>query len=336
MLRYDSQSQILTFRYDFFNDFFKNISIANYLKQWCSFYDNNSKNQPFETSKEMERCIVQNVVYHNKDILGVIVRRLELFEVKPEGLQLILLDKLQTDTNLEEYQKILYSNMLILLLEIISPKDVIERTNIIKELFEENGVIKNINLINIHSVGQNKLVFDFKGCRFENCHFENYEHFASNQFDPDTFFKDTAFIAPLWKEGIQTKLSWKNIDKKSCNTQGLVNMLNHRAANELENNQELRKKLKTIIKFFWSRGCFQPKSEDEVRRHLGGFDRLFKVLLDKKILKTEKKSDKHKRENTYWFLNNEYSDLRKIMEENDTCRDFEHIVSLCDKESFSL
>lgn len=164
----------------------------------------------------MERCIVQNVVYHNKDILGVIVRRLELFEVKPEGLQLILLDKLQTDTNLEEYQKILYSNMLILLLEIISPKDVIERTNIIKELFEENGVIKNINLINIHSVGQNKLVFDFKGCRFENCHFENYEHFASNQFDPDTFFKDTAFIAPLWKEGIQTKLSWKNIDKKAA------------------------------------------------------------------------------------------------------------------------
>ncbi|WP_230197880.1 hypothetical protein [Helicobacter cinaedi] len=43
LLRYDSQSQILTFRYDFFNDFFKNISIANYLKQWCSFYDNNSK-----------------------------------------------------------------------------------------------------------------------------------------------------------------------------------------------------------------------------------------------------------------------------------------------------
>jgi hypothetical protein len=176
-------------------------------------------------------------------------------------------------------------------------------------------------------------LFDFRGLQFENCVFENYEYFTSCKFDSKTYFSATKFLAPLHVQGITSQISEENIDKSSCDIVGIIDVINE--VKQLYRNEDSRLKqdLKRIIKFFWQGSSFKQKLASEVNKKLRVYSNMIDSLIKEKVIQTTTVTTKQKRADKAYFINPKYSNLRKIMEENETCLEFEEIVNLLQKRT---
>lgn len=327
LLEFDNNAKLLKFRYDFFNEYFKNIKLAMFLRE-----------DDFEKiNEDIIGILIQHVSYDGS-LMKDLIKRLQ--NIDYEDLKVLVLELLQEKIykmdNLDESsRKRLSSSLFTLLLVLDSSSDKAGRTELLKEIFEdekEKNKIKNLCIINLHTSGSSKPLFDFSNLKFTQCHFENYEYFSGCECNDNTFFTDSVFIAPLHIDGINPTVTLQNIDTTTCNTEGIMEVLQKSENKQKYENLDIRIDLKQIIKFFWSSSTFRQKTEAEARRKLRTHTRLLDILLKEKIIQQSHVQTRQKRRDTVYKIDPKYSNLRKIMEENNTCSEFEEIVGIVKKK----
>lgn len=319
------RSKLLKFRYDFFNEFFKNLKIVSFLQE----------NDFTKINKGIIEILIQHISYDGS-LSKALKMRLEN-KINIEDLKFSILEFLSNKSNdidLHETEigKRLNSSLFILLLVIDSANDIETRTMLLKEIYEQdNNLISNLSIINLHTTSANRPVFDFSDIKFHNCHFENYEYFTECKFNNNTFFDNTTFLAPLHRDGINSQLNWDNIEARSCKTEGIVDVLNYKKEQAEQADDYLRTGLKKILKFFWTGSAFKQKTEEELAKRLRDYHRLFEQLVKEKVFMKKSVTTKKKRSEACYVLHDDYSDLRKIMEENESCIEFEKIIKILHK-----
>lgn len=319
----ENKNDKLLFRYDFFNEYFKNIKIAIFFQE----------NDFSKINKELVEIINQHISYDGslaKNLVERISRKIDLENLKFSILQFIDEQLFNLKDFSDEIKKRLNSSLFILLLKLENKNNTEQRTELLKEIYSQTdkNLIKNLCIINLHTTSLNKPLFDFKDFKFENCHFENYDFFTECKFNEKTFFTNTIFMSPLHRDNISTELTWDNIEKSSCNTEGIIEVLDNQKEKSEKKYDSLRKDLKQIFKFFWSSSAFKQKTEEEMYKKLRSNNQLLEILIGKGIILKKQVTTKQKRNDVAYSINSKYSNLRKIMEENDTCFEFEDIVRM--------
>lgn len=319
LLFFDKNTDILKFRYDFFNDYFKNIYLALFLISLN--FD--------KINITIIEILIQHITYDNSFVKLLIFRLNVIGQDKlKEAIWAFLAGDLGKIDYIDSNKKRqLASSLFTLQLAMNKSFSVEQRTDLLKELFETKANhIENLSLINLHTNGRNKPIFDFSGLKFSNCFFENYEYFCECRFDENTYFSDTEFIAPLFRDGIKPKINFKNIDTSTCVTQGIIEILKKEEISQKTKDSKTRCDLLKIIKFFWSNSCFRQKLASDANKRLRMCSNVLNILLNEKIILKTTVTTSQKRADPAYFINPIYSDLRKVMEENKTCSDFERIM----------
>ena len=323
LLNYSIENQKLKFRYDFFNEYFKNIKLSQFIKH----------NDLNKISENMIDVLIQHVSYDGS-LMKDLFKRLEKldFEELKTNILIYIKDELKNKRDLNDNIKNRINSSLFILLMVLGKcinKD--SKTELMKEIYEEErGKIENLCLINLHSTNS-KITFDFSSLYFENCHFENYEHFSECNFNEKTFFSKCIFIAPLYKKSIHIKFSKKNFDQSEqgqCQLDGLFEILEESENDQSDQEEVLRNELKRIFRLFWQGSTFKQKLKNEIRKKMKNNNQLIDLLVEKIIITEVKVVTSQKRHDKAYKINNKYSNLRKIMEENNTCSEFEEVVTI--------
>jgi hypothetical protein len=322
LLNYSIEKQKLKFRYDFFNEYFKNIKLAQFIKH----------NNLNDISKDMIDILIQHISYDGS-LMKDLLKRLEKldFEDLKSNIFTYVKDELKNRKDLDNNIKNrINSSLFILLMALGKCNNKNLRTELMKEIYEEKGIIENLCLINLHSTNS-KITFDFNDLHFENCHFENYENFSECNFNEKTFFSKCTFIAPLYKKNIHIKFSKKNFDQSEhgqCQLDGLFEILEESENDQSNQEGSLRNDLKRVFRLFWQGSTFKQKLKNEIRKKMKNNNKLIDLLVEKDILIEVNVVTSQKRHDKAYKINKKYSNLRKIMEENNTCSEFEEIITI--------
>jgi hypothetical protein len=308
----------LKFRYDFFNEYFKNIKIVELLKS----------NNFTDMSNNLIETIIQHISIDGSlalDIKKRLSNKIDIGNFKFAVLTFIAeeINNLQIKNEIKEK---LSSSLFTLIMLICNPKDINERTELLKDIFEiTENQINNLNLINLHSIN-NKITFNFNDLKFKNCKFENFESFSECKFNNNTYFDNCQFYPLLHKENSSSTIKWDNINTQNCEVEGIVDILNKNKNQQNQKDSDLRKSLKEIFKCFWSGSSFKIKREEDLNKKISKYNQLVKLLEKESIIIMDQKTTKEKRNDKVMYINNNYSNLRKIMEENNTCTVFESLI----------
>lgn len=307
----------LSFRYDFFATYFKCLHLYSFFA-----------NQNFDTIDETIFSLLIRQVSFGNEFTSMLKNRFN--PNFSEDLKLIImllidggyqLNKLKDDRKL----MLLSSSLFILLLDICNNLDKSERTNLLQEMYEKNGYIENLSIIDLHSDSKN-ITFDFRGLKFNNCLFDNYDRFSECVFDDHTIFKNTIFKPKLSHKGLTTNISNNNIDFSTCNTVGLDDLLQMKTALKDVKQDENRRSVKRIISYFWNNGYFTDKLEREAKNRFKNIYQIFERLMSIGVILSKKQATSQKRQDTLYYISDDYLDLRKIFEENMSCYEFELIL----------
>lgn len=321
LLIFDKGRETLEFRFDFFNEYFKVIGLSVFFME-----GDLAKN----ISTDIVDTITQYVSYENSFTKALQKRLRNIDSDFYMSIWDFLTGKIDDVIEDLDRKKQLNSSLFILLILLKNASDIEARTALLKEVYEhKNGIIRNLCIINLHPIkGRGKITFDFRELRFEKCFFENYEHFSACRFDDKTYFVETKFVAPLHTQGVKSQIISANIDKSSCDIAGIIDVIDEVERVYESKDLTLRQDLKQVIKFFWQGSSFRQKLASEANKKLRAYSNIMEILIKQKVIQVTTVTTKQKRADKAYFIDPSYSNLRKIMEENDTCLEFEKIVNL--------
>jgi hypothetical protein len=168
----------------------------------------------------------------------------------------------------------------------------------------------------------------FKGLKFNNCHFENFENFFECDFDEDTYFRNSTFLPKLRKNSqISSSLTQNNIDNSTCRYDGLQGYFDEIKEKGVKERDLNDKFLRDVIRFFLKGIGFKiiPKQNvnNRFKNNYALLDKLLSIsfLKEKKITTTRERKEPH-------YISEEFDGVRKIMEENQTCVEFERVKKM--------
>ncbi|MEV3815885.1 hypothetical protein RI537_07105 [Aeromonas salmonicida] len=317
----------LRFRYDFFSDHFKCMHLIEFMKK-----------DEWETiPNEIEDILIHNLNYDN-EFKRELDKRIEFFNVNCEKFielsWMYIYQKNSSDEHMDISLRRVLSSLFLLSLSIKKTKDIQERTDFIRWFFEKDSHnsdqknLSNINIINIHVNGNIKPTFDFSDFKISNSHFENYDLFGDCTFSDDTYFKNSTFRGNLVKHGVNPSFTRKNFDNLSCDIKDIIPTLD-KIDDALESNErDIRKNVKRCLKIFWGNGAFKQRLASEVTKKMNKSPSILASLISKKIILTTKITSSQKNNDLAYYINQKYSNLRKVMEENDSCLEFEEVMRL--------
>lgn len=321
LLVFESQSNTLQFRYDFFNEYFKVIALARFIN------DLNVNN----IDDDIINIINEYLSYDGSFVSSVKERlSIETISSLTEFVWEFINSKLNelNSCSISDIRKV-SSALFIFLLSINEIKDKESNTNLLKIIHGDGDTkISNFNLIDLHSSGQHKPIFNFNDLELDNCFFENYEYFSACSFNSQSYFKNSSFKKPLHRLGLKTSLTPDNFQNDSCDTSGLASIFDEIGTKEDNNQLDIRNNLKKILKLFWNNSSFREKLDLDIHRKTKHQAVFFNSLLRSDIVQSKYVKSKNKKPDTKYFINPKYSNLRKVMEENDSCLEFEQIIEL--------
>ena len=321
LLMFDNNARTLRFRYDFFNAHFKNIGLALFL--------NNPDSEKIDL--DMLNIIVNLISYDNVFMKNLKKRFDPKKYCELKDFIFLFLNEREKFSRLceingfnEDDQKKISSSLFVTLLALLTSDGVKERTSLLKDLYQKHeGVIEDLAIINLHST--KKLVFDFKGLRFKNCTFENYEYFSACIFDAKTFFEYSKFTSSLHREKIKSTMNKNNFSEATCDLSGIIDVISTNSTSIDGKALILREHLKKIFRYFWQNSAFKQRCVSKVTDEFKDIPQILHLLLEFGVIKEDIATSHKPHEKTY-SVSTEYSNLRKIMEENKTCSEFEKVV----------
>ncbi len=307
---------LLSFRYDFFITHFKCIALYNFLK--------NKEISSMDSS--ISELFIQYIDFDNEFTKNLKFRLGNGFSEKMKE-DFYFLTNGEYKLNAVDVEKIIEvkSSLFTLVLSFFNNLDRESRTEMLKEIYLNDDYIENLNIINLHSKNKN-LIFDFSDLKFNNCIFENYENFSECIFNENTIFKNTVFKPNLARKDVITNICRKNIDFSTCKTIGVDELLEHKEALNEQASNEVRKNLKRILSYFWHGGYFTNKLASEANNRFKNINNTFQSLIDLNVIRVIRITTSQKRQDLAYRISDDYINLRKIFEENETCVEFEVLV----------
>lgn len=314
---------ILSFRYDFFEEYFKELSL-------CLFFEKNEVKLSNLNSDLIN--ILKDYINYDNDFVEELKIRINNPDKLKDDLYLLLADLI--DLNPNNYSDIILSNrkslissfFILLLMNNEYSKEV--RTTLLKEIFMKGECIDNLSLINLHSINK-KINFDFRGLKFNNCHFENFENFFECDFDETTYFRNSFFLPKLRKNSqISSSLVASNIDNSTCRYDGLQGYFDEMKAKGVKERDLNDKFVRDITRFFWKGIGFKVIPKQTVHNKFKNNHVLLEKLVSIYFLKEKKITTTRERKEPHYYISDEFDGIRKIMEENDTCIEFERVKKM--------
>lgn len=314
---------ILSFRYDFFEEYFKELSL-------CVFFEQDDVKLSNLNSYLID--ILKDYVNYDNDFVEDLKIRINDTEKLKSDLYLLLADLTELDPN--KYSDIININkkhitssfFILLLLNNEYSKEA--RTALLKDIFMTGKCIENFSLINLHTINK-KINFDFKGLKFNNCHFENFENFFECDFDEDTYFRNSTFLPKLRKNSqISSSLTQNNIDNSTCRYDGLQGYFDEIKEKGVKERDLNDKFLRDVIRFFWKGIGFKIIPKQNVNNRFKNNYALLDKLLSISFLKEKKITTTRERKEPHYYISEEFDGVRKIMEENQTCVEFERVKKM--------
>ncbi|WP_235688447.1 NACHT domain-containing protein [Campylobacter coli] len=186
-----------------------------------------------------------------------------------------------------------------LFLLLISKGDRTDRTKLLEELYEKNGVITNLCIVNF--IDQNpKLTFNFGGKKIINCIFENYEYFLNCTFDENSCFESTSFKNVVYKATNKDFL--KCVFKNGCDMDNEI-----KSHLSLNNHKEItiRDKLYNFLSHFYTGIGSTKKSKDFISNLKQ--DEILNFLIDENILKEDEKD--------YYSISESYHNIIEMFDD---------------------
>ena len=254
LLKFNKETKVINFAYDFFTDVFKSIYIAYNL----------SNNNLIEEVKVEFLKFISEFKFSSQIVIDIKKRITSWSKIHKTNLS-IFIDIIDENQDMEFSEKIiLFSGLFNLAYELNKKDESIPvpnkktNTELLESLGIKNGsVVRNLCLIDVVS---EKVLFDFSDVvLFDNCVFNNYISFwdISNEWPDAVLFKNCRFNN-LGKRNTTKEILWKidnNYRNFDLNTQ--KNM-----------DEEFREQIKNI-------GQRKEELMDEIEKHVMQFIRFF-------------------------------------------------------------
>ncbi|MDD9194829.1 NACHT domain-containing protein [Aliivibrio sp. S3MY1] len=312
LMRSNQDSTLAWFRYDFFNDHFKCLSILKSIRD-----------DHLENIDEHIQDIFTSDVQYGGFIEKELFNRLKSEDINSSDIKdniWIFIESLKSD-EMEIQNKKLVSSLFLFLLTLLELKDINERTILMMDLFGvSDNKINNLCLFNVHSSSAKKPTFNFTGLTVDKSHFENYDCLSHCKFDEKTFFNNSQFLGKLVSGNID--LSLDNFETSNCNMTGILKHL----SNKNSDSFDLKSKILKCISLFWFNSEFKVMTKEDIERKMKKDSQTLVKLVSLNVIKKTRFTDKKKRNQNSYEISKEFSNLRKVMEENNSCLELENII----------
>ncbi|OQK17262.1 hypothetical protein AU255_05055 [Methyloprofundus sedimenti] len=315
----------LSFRYDFFNFYFKTVYVAHYLRmQDISYLD------------QITIEIIGSYIKYGNGFTEILCDRADfnddliLFCIETiEELQ----NRCHAERNESNYSyQCAISSVFVFLLcaqqaSDTNHSDVESRTKLMDKIFENTQEVRGLCLINIFGDNKNKLTFDFRKKVLVDCFFEQFEYFWDCPIDLETKFIDSTFKALEPRKGL-TPTFYEGTFSKCCNTVGISDILNKRTVEIDGEAERVKDSLIKFFRLFYKRGNFYPKKQEQVRSKVFTA-KLLPLLLKHKVVKDY--IDPHKPTFKQYVITSEYFPVIKYLEQKSACIELERLVEILTK-----
>lgn len=317
----------ITFRYDFFNDYFRSLAIVNFLRS----------NDYHHITEEVYGAMEDIIRYKGTLVMDMLNRLILLMNGEKELIEDISLklndfnEFQNTNVILQRFNNENFNSMVFTLL-LSSPvyNNEHSRTELMCNIYGNGNEISNLSIIDLYS-DSHKVTFDFSDKLFRNCYFDGYADFTKCKFNSKTYFSDSSFKSVLGSgdnlhnSGI---INISNFDVDSCEMGALFQIFDNINQRTTEAHANLKRNILQIIQYFWKYSEFRKVKREALFKDFPKHTTLIEQLIKLNVLKLIKATTHQKRNDSYYIITGEYTNLRKVMEENSTCFELDKIVKL--------
>lgn len=308
------QNNTMTFRYDFFREFFINLYISKF------FTIRNST----VLEDDFKEIMIEYIKYDNS-FTEYISRRIK-FDDEFQLFAISILEDLIAEIKEKESieTRRLISSILILLLvslrESNQKNDIVAKTELLVNIFGQN--LEFLTLINLFGADKNNYpIFNFEGKTIKNAWFENYEYFWECKYDEYTSFEDSIFKYLEPRKQISLPKIHDNLFK-DCDISGIEKIIQNEKNKHETKTKQINKNLLKIFRHFEQSGTFKEKKIDDTRKKCDT------VILDKLINNNVIEAYKNPSRPTLkqYRVLDEYHNIVKILSQEGTCLEFEKVL----------
>ncbi len=317
LLNYAKINEVLSFRYDFFNEFFIGLKISDFFK----------RKKMSEFNKVIKTIIVKNIFYENS-FTELVCKRFKINEeLKIFIMELIenLISEIEKGEN-KLLNRELISALIVILLTTFnqssSKVDTETRTLLLEEIFGDN--FNYLTLINVYGKINSKHypIFDFRNKIINNAMFDNYPYFWECKIDDKTQFRNSIFKNLKPRNGVTPK-SHEDLFI-DCNTGDINEILNKQKNINILINQKKKDKILRIFKIFEEGGNFKEQKTEKVRSKCD--TNILDILIKNKVITPYKNPQKPKLKQ--YKISNDYFNILKVIHQNGTCVELEKILKM--------
>lgn len=188
ILVYSSNQAELGFKYDLFEEHFKNIYTG------LLFIGTEEVNSKLIS-------ILADFNNYNSFFIDILLQRICDLDDEKKITAIHIIESIkkhkptERDISIEIKNRAISSIFLILLKLTHKQKSnsIQVNTNLLLELFSSNNVVKDFSLVNCNSLTSTKIIFDFSGLSIVDSTFSSYEYFGDCKFDNKTAFENCKF-----------------------------------------------------------------------------------------------------------------------------------------------
>lgn len=307
------EGNMIYFRYDVFDTYFKSLLVYYFFKQ---------KESELIT-QELVR-IVSGYLKYDSSFTEVIADKLVL----DDELIIFCIDVIDAiDKNEGASREMFVSSIVSFLLTLLKndserQSNLNSRTELLEKLFGVGGKLVGLCLVDIFGATTSKPTFDFRGKELVNCTFNNYEYFWECSMDDSTIFHHSLFKDIDPRAGINYRIPI-GIFSNTCDITSIQHLLSEKQE-EFESTFEVVKaELEKVFKLFYQRGNFYPRKQEEVRKKLSAV-KLLPDLINKGVIINYK--DPKKPTMKQYRISENYKSVVDYIEQGSPSSEFQTLI----------
>lgn len=256
IIKWLSETKELIFKYDFFEEHFKNIYLGLLINSKIEFNnklveilaDFNNYNSFFQNT------LVKRITNFNEEIKFQILHIIE--QIQNSNVELIGITR--------EIKNRALSSVFIFTLKSFT-NNITKNTELLLEFFMSNNIINNMSIINCHSINSPKIIFDFSGLTLRNCTFQNYEYFGQCKFDDKTLFEYCKFEKLSLNQKLDYPFKPHNFKHPDADN-NFKDTLRSKSIEKGNTKREIIDDVKDFLKSFYTRGQIITLSPELLRK----------------------------------------------------------------------
>ncbi|MDP5142570.1 ATP-binding protein [Rheinheimera baltica] len=308
------ENNMIYFRYDVFEIYFKGLLIYYFFKQ-----------KDLKMLNEEIIRIISGYLKYDSSFTESIAEKLTLDDdIIIFCIQVIESVRKFDNVSNEKFVSSIVS-ILLTLLQIgrDQQSNLNTRTELLEKIFGENGKLVGVCLVDIFGASTFKPTFDFSGKELVDCTFNNYEYFWECHMDEGTVFYNSIFKGIDPRVGVNYKIP-SGMFSTSCDLSAIQHLLSEKQQESKSTEEAVKSELEKVFKLFYQRGNFYPRKQEEVRKKLSAV-KLLPQLMDKGVIKNYK--DPKKPTMKQYRVCENYKSVIDYLEQGTPSKEFKMLIS---------